>query len=117
MNILALLKALQGFSGFFGDFFKARTDDLKTSASVMMKAMDHRVYWIAWSIAAFPLATWFAIGMLDTSCHGCLPVHIAEMPPQLREYADIVWSNIFWTGVTGYGVSRTAKTVERIFGR
>jgi hypothetical protein len=78
--------------------------------------MGHQMYWIAWGIAAVPMAAWFGWGLLDTLFNGALP-NVAVIPPGLKPYADVVWSNIFWTGVTGYGIATAAKTVTTIFSR
>lgn len=92
-----------------------------TSGTIITTAMTHNVFWIVWFTAAFPTALWHGTGMIDSACHGCLPFHTAALPPQIKEYADIVWSNIFWTGAAGYGiqtVSRLAGTlIERLFVR
>jgi hypothetical protein len=67
-------------------------------ADVIKTGMQHKVFWLVWGIAALPLAAWFAWGTLDTLTNGALP-DVATLPPQLKEYADSVWQNVFFTGV------------------
>jgi hypothetical protein len=84
-------------------------------SQVYLEAMKHRVFWIAWGIAAIPMASWFGWGMLDTMFNGALP-DVAVIPPGLKPYADVVWSNIFWVGggVASVGiVSRSLATIAQ----
>lgn len=66
-------------------------------AGVIKAAMAYRVFWVVWFIAAAPTAAWFGWGMLDSLFNGVLP-DVAQLPPQLKGYADIVWQNIFYVG-------------------
>lgn len=68
-----------------------------TAASVVMAGMQHRMFWVAWSIAAIPTAAWYGWGMLDSLANGALP-NVATLPPQLKGYADVVFGNIFYSG-------------------
>lgn len=83
---------------------------------VVVAGMAHRMFWVAWSLAALPLAAWFGWGVLDTLCNGALP-DVAALPPQLKEYADTVWSNIFFTGAGVAGVTGAAAALGRAIGR
>lgn len=76
--------------------------------------MQHKAFWIPWLLAAVPLATWFAWGILDSLTNGLLP-DVATLPPQLKEYADIVWGNIFYVGggVAGAGIVARAIAARR----
>ena len=85
---------------------------LNAQASVIKEGMAHRMFWVAWSIAAIPTAAWFGWGMLDSLFNGWLP-DVAQLPPQLKEYADTVWQNIFFTGA---GVAAAEKIASK-FGR
>ncbi|QQM29277.1 hypothetical protein JET14_13165 [Martelella lutilitoris] len=85
-------------------------DALNQQASVIKEGMAHRMFWVAWSIAAIPTAAWFGWGVLDTLLNGALP-DVAELPPQLKEYADTVWQNIFFTGA---GVAAAEKIASRM---
>ena len=60
--------------------------------------------------------------MLDSLRNGALP-DVAELPPQLKAHADVVWENIFYTGVAGAGVELLGRAFRRqaeiiiLFGR
>lgn len=82
------------------------------SASVVKEGMQHRAFWIPWLIAAVPTAAWFGWGMLDSMFNGALP-DVAALPPQLRAYADIVFSNIFLTGAGAMGAQTIASAIRR----
>ncbi len=79
------------------------------SAAVVKEGMQHKAFWFPWLLAALPLAFWFAWGVMDSTLNGALP-DVATLPPQLKEYADIVWSNIFYVGggVAGAGIIANA---------
>lgn len=79
------------------------------SAAVVKEGMQHKAFWFPWLLAALPLALWFAWGVMDSTLNGALP-DVAALPPQLKEYADIVWSNIFYVGggVAGAGIIANA---------
>ena len=91
----------------------------KYGSAVMIAAMSHWVYWLAWGIAEVPLALWFGLGMLDTAFNGRLP-DVAAIPPGLKDYAEIAWNNLFWSAGLGAGltmVHRGVSLLERIFGK
>ena len=67
------------------------------AASVVKTGMQYKVFWIPWLIAAVPTSMWYGWGMLDSLAGGALP-SVAALPPQLKEYADVVFQNIFYVG-------------------
>lgn len=79
---------------------------------VVTAGMQHKAFWIPWLIAAVPLSAWFGWGVLDTIANGALP-DVAELPPQLKEYADTVWSNIFYTGAGVAGAAVISRAIRR----
>lgn len=87
-----------------------------TASNVVMAGMQHKAFWIPWLMAAVPLAAWFAWGIADSLFNGLLP-NVATLPPQLKEYADIVWGNIFYVGGGVAGVQIVAATTSAILGR
>jgi len=72
----------------------------QTASTVVVAGMAHRMFWVAWSMAAIPMAAWFGYGMLDTLLNGALPAE-ASIPDGLLPYATVVWSNIFYAGAAG----------------
>lgn len=84
---------------------------LNARASVVKAGMENKLFWIPWLIAAVPTATWFGWGMIDSTFNGALP-DVAELPPQLKEYADTVWQNIFYTGAGVAGATSLAKAIS-----
>jgi hypothetical protein len=90
------------------------TNAANNQRDVIIAGMAHRVFWVAWSIAALPTAAWFGWGMADSLANGALP-DVAALPPQLKGYADIVFGNIFYTGgiVAGVQVAARALTAKR----
>lgn len=83
----------------------------KAQADVIKAGMQTNAFWIPWLMAAVPLAAWFAWGVLDTMFNGALP-DIATLPPQLKEYADTVWQNIFYSGAAVSGASVLAAAIR-----
>jgi hypothetical protein len=81
------------------------------SAGVVREGMQHKAFWVPWLVAAVPTAGWFGWGMLDSLCNGALP-DVAALPPQLKEYADVVFGNIFYTGAAGMGVQAVASAIR-----
>lgn len=79
-------------------------------AATVREGMQHKVFWIPWLIAAVPCAMWFGWGMLDSTLDGKLP-DVAALPPQLKEYADIVFANIFYVGGGVTGASMLARAI------
>lgn len=84
---------------------------LNAQASVVKAGMENKLFWIPWLIAAVPTAAWFGWGMLDSTLNGALP-DVAALPPQLKEYADTVWQNIFFTGAGVAGATSIAKAIS-----
>lgn len=80
------------------------------SAAVVKEGMQHRAFWIPWLTAAVPCAAWFAWGMLDSLANGALP-DVSVLPPQLKEYADIVFANIFYVGGGVAGAQILARAI------
>lgn len=80
--------------------------------AVVKEGMQHRAFWIPWLIAAVPTSAWFGWGMLDSLSNGYLP-DVAALPPQLKQYADIVFSNIFYTGAGMAGFQAVASAIRR----
>ena len=89
---------------------------LRQNADVIRSAQGYKWFWIPWLTAAVPLSAWFAWGILDSLTNGLLP-DVAELPDQLKQYADIVWSNIFYTGAGVASVQVVARTAAGILGR
>lgn len=89
--------------------YQALLEQQRLRASIVTTGMSHKAFWIPWLIAAVPTAAWFGWGMLDSLCNGALP-DAAALPPQLKEYADIVFQNIFYVGggVAGLGAIANA---------
>lgn len=85
-------------------------------ADVIKTGMQHKVFWLVWGLAALPLAAWFAWGTLDTLTNGALP-DVATLPPQLKEYADSVWQNVFFTGGAVAGVTGVAQIIGNAVAR
>lgn len=80
-------------------------------AAVVKEGMQHRAFWIPWLIAAIPTALWYGWGMLDSLFNGSLP-DVAQLPPQLKEYADIVFANIFYVGGGVAGAQLVASAIR-----
>lgn len=81
-------------------------------AAVVKAGMQHKAFWIPWLLAAVPLSAWFAWGVADSMTNGALP-DVATLPPQLKEYADVVWSNIFYVGGGVAGAQILAGVLKR----
>lgn len=77
---------------------------------VITAGMQHKAFWVPWLISTVPLACWFAWGVADTIANGALP-DVAELPPQLKAYADQAWQNIFFTGAGVAGVTGAAAII------
>ncbi len=89
------------------------TASIQAQAAVIRTGMATGWFWIPWSIAAIPLSAWFGWGILDSLANGALP-DVAELPPQLKEYADAVWRSIFLAGAGVAGVQTVTTTAGRI---
>lgn len=86
------------------------------SRDVVTAGMQHKMFWVAWSIAAIPMSAWFGWGMLDTLFNGDLP-DVATIPPGLKPYADVVWGNIFYTGAAAAGLQGAAAIIGKAISR
>lgn len=82
------------------------------AASVVKQGMQHKVFWVPWLLAAVPCAAWFGWGMLDSTVNGALP-DVTALPPQLKEYADVVFANIFYVGGGVAGAQILAGVLKR----
>lgn len=82
------------------------------SAAVVKQGMQHKVFWIPWLLAAVPCAAWFGWGMADSLANGALP-DVTALPPQLKEYADVVFANIFYVGGGVAGAQILAGVLKR----
>lgn len=110
----------------------AETERLKINADVLKKEIEHKtevvhasreyattamgfkVFWIPWLIATVPLSIWFAWGILDSAIYeGSVLPDVAELPPQLYEYAKDVWSSIFISGAGMAGLQTIANVLSR----
>lgn len=91
--------------------YEALLEEQRTAASVVTSGMQHRAFWVPWLLAAVPLSAWFAWGVADSMLDGALP-DVAELPPQLKEYADIVWGNIFYVGGGVAGLASIAGAIK-----
>lgn len=81
------------------------------SASVVKAGMQFKAFWIPWLIAAVPTSMWFGWGMMDSLFNGALP-SVAALPPQLKEYADVVFANIFYVGGGVAGAQIVANAIR-----
>lgn len=91
---------------------KADIENQRNAAAIVQSGMQHKLFWVAWGMAALPLAAWFGWGCLDTLMNGALP-DVAELPPQLKQYADVVWGNIFYAGGAVAGVTGAASIIGK----
>lgn len=83
----------------------------RMQADVVKTGMQNKAFWIPWLMASIPLSAWFAWGVLDTMFNGALP-DIATLPMQLKEYADAIWHNIFFSGAAVSGASVIAAAIR-----
>ncbi len=83
---------------------------LDVQRDVITTGMSHKVFWICWGTAAFPLCAWFGYGMVNT-IFPSLP-HIAEIPLGLLDWAKTIWGNIFLSGAGVLGVTNLAKAIS-----
>ena len=91
---------------------EAATKLIEARAAVIQTGMQSKVFWVPWFMAAFPLATWFALGLLDSITNGATP-DVAALPPQLKEYADAVWGSLFVSGGAVVGAGHIASAIQR----
>lgn len=83
----------------------------RDAASVVREGMQHRIFWVAWAVAALPTAAWYGWGVMDSMANGALP-DVAALPPQLKAYADVVFANIFYSGAGMAGVQVIASAIR-----
>jgi hypothetical protein len=77
--------------------------------------MGYKWFWIPWLIATVPLSAWFAWGMLDSTIYdGAVLPDVAALPPQLKEFANIAWGNLFYSGAGMAGAQALASAIKRI---
>lgn len=102
-----------------GEVERARVDAAREAnanaeaAGIVKAGMQHKAFWIAWLMAALPLSAWFGWGVVDSMLwNGTVLPDIAALPPQLKEYADIVWGNIFYTGAGVAGAQAVASALR-----
>lgn len=85
----------------------------QAQASVIQEGMKHKAFWVPWLIAAVTATIWYAWGMVDSTIPGHLP-HVAALPPQLKDYTDAIWNNLFLSGsiaVSGTAVAGAAVKI------
>ena len=91
---------------------KAEVELAGVAASVVKTGMEHKVFWIPWLMAAVPTELWFGWGVMDSLFNGALP-DVATLPPQLLAFAEVVHSNIFYTGAIGLVGSGAMKALQQ----
>lgn len=91
---------------------RANTALASEAASIIRSAQQHWVYWVAWSMAALPASAWFGWGMMDSLFNGALP-DVAELPPQLLKYFDVVFANVFFAGTALGATQIVASAIAR----
>ena len=77
---------------------------------VITAGMAHRAFWLVWTAFALPLAVWFAWGVADSFMNGALP-DVAELPPQLKGYAEAIFNPTFVGGAAGLGVTAVGRAM------
>lgn len=93
---------------------EAATKLIEARAAVIQTGMAHRMFWVAWSIAAIPTTLWYGWGVLDSMIsNGALLPDVAALPPQLKGYADTVWNNLFLSGGVVAAGSSIASAIRR----
>jgi hypothetical protein len=85
----------------------------QAQASLIQTGMGHTAFWIPWLTAAVPMALWFGWGMVNTLWPGLPLPHVAEIPPGLKPYADVIWENLFYAGGGVLGASAIAGAIAR----
>jgi hypothetical protein len=83
-----------------------------TQASVIVAGMEHKAFWVVWSIATGSLVLWFAIGMLNTTFPGYFPV-VAKIPPGLEPWAKSAWDSLFYSGGGVAAATSIARAIRR----
>lgn len=89
----------------------AATHLMAEQAATIRTAMNFKIFWVPWSMIAIPFGAWLGWGFLDSLFNGALP-DVAELPPQLKEYGDIVMANLFVSGGVVAGVQGGARAIS-----
>ncbi len=93
---------------------KQDSTDRQTAASVVKEGMQHKAFWIPWSMAAIPTAGWYGWGMMDSMLYdGTLLPDVSALPPQLMHYADMVMNNLFYSGAGVAGLQVLGKAIVK----
>lgn len=81
-------------------------------------AMGHKVFWIVWSIFAFPLAIWWALAMAGTvrPLQGLVPV-VEALNVVLKPYADQIFATIFYSGAGVAGLQTLGDIAKSVLRR
>jgi hypothetical protein len=129
--LISAIKLLLGLAGKFSDAsiarqeiagrvnmeaLRAQVQVASQQRDIIVSAHGYRVFWVAWALAAVPMAAWFGWGMLDTLTNGWLP-DVATIPTGLKPYADTVWENIFFTGAIGAVAQGAAGVIAKALTR
>jgi hypothetical protein len=83
-----------------------------TQAHVITTGMQHKAFWVVWSMAAAPLALWFGWGMLGTAFPGYLP-YVATIPPGLEPWAKAAWDSLFFSGGGVAAATSIARAIQK----
>jgi hypothetical protein len=81
-------------------------------ASVITAGMEHKWFWVVWTLAAGPLALWFGWGMLGTAFPGYLP-YVATIPPGLEPWAKAAWDSLFFSGGGVAAATSIARAIRK----
>lgn len=85
---------------------------VNAQAQTIQTGMATKLFWIPWLMAAIPTAAWYGWGLTDSLFNGALP-DVAALPPQLKDYADVVWNNLFLSGGAVAAGSMIASAIRR----
>lgn len=89
---------------------------IKVGEQQLANLQDQRTYWIfwvPWSLVTIPFSLWLGWGFLDSFYNGTLP-DVAALPPQLKEYGDIVMGNLFYSAGIMRGVEVLPTLIRSI---
>lgn len=88
------------------------------SVRVITEGMQNRFFWIPWLIATIPTTIWYSWGIVDSTLwNGTILPDVSALPPMLKEYADVVWSNLFYSGAIVAGTQTISSIFTRIRGK
>ncbi len=82
-------------------------------AAVIQAGMGHKAFWYPWLIAAIPATVWYAWGMINTTAPWIPLPHVATIPPQLKDYTDAIWQNLFLSGGIALGTTAIAGAIGK----